>query len=135
VGSRGDDAVRLVATKNDVGSKICGPEGIGIAVGVAVVAAVAVVVNEGVNVITEYTCRRDMQPLWGDDGIELDEERNRRRGMKTREYTGGDVFLHPLGVISPYLRQAQLARDVRLAIVRTKPRKNPRTQRRRLGVM
>ena len=65
MGSRGDDAVRLV---NDAGSKICG--GIGVGVGAAVIAAVAVDVNAGVSIITEYTRRRRvMETLRGDDGI------------------------------------------------------------------
>lgn len=55
VGSRGDDAVRLVAGKNDAGSKkICGPE-VGVVVDATFVAAAAVDVNAGVRAITEYT--------------------------------------------------------------------------------
>ena len=78
MGSRGDDAVRLVAAKGNEGSKICGPEAIGVIVGAAIVAAVAVDVNAGVRVITEYTRRRrDMKVLRGDDGIGLNGERNR----------------------------------------------------------
>lgn len=58
MGSRGDDAVRLVPTK---GPKICDPEGIGV-VAVSVVAGVGVHDNVGVRVITECARRRDMQP-------------------------------------------------------------------------
>jgi hypothetical protein len=74
VGSRGDDAVRLVAAKNDAGSKIGGPE-VGV-IDATVVAPAAVDVNAGVRVITEYIRRRrDMQAPRGDDGI--GGERNR----------------------------------------------------------
>jgi len=76
VGSRGEDAVRLVAAKNDAGSKICGPKGV--VVDATVVTATAVDVSAGVRAITEYTCRRDMRALRGDDGIGLKSgERNR----------------------------------------------------------
>lgn len=89
VGSRGEDAVRLVAAKNDAGSKICGPKGV--VVDAIVVAATAVDVNAGVRAITEYTRRRDMRALRGDDGIGLNSgERNRGR-QKSSEYTYGDV--------------------------------------------
>lgn len=79
VGSRGDDAVRLVAAKNDAGSKICGPDRV--VVDATIVAAAAVDVNAGVRAITEYTRRRDMRALRGDDGI----------GLNGGEQTGGET--------------------------------------------
>ena len=82
VGSRGDDAARLVAGKNDAGSKICGPE-VDVTVDAIVVAAAAVDVNAGVRAMTEYTCCRDirdMRELRGDDGIGLNSGERYRGG-------------------------------------------------------
>ena len=98
VGSRGEDAVRLVAAKNDAGSKICDPERV-VVDATVVAAAAAVDVNAGVRAITEYTRRRDMRALRGDDGIGLDGgERNRGGRQRSREHTlrGRTVFLHAI---------------------------------------
>jgi hypothetical protein len=94
VGSRGDDAVRLVAGKNDAGSKICGPE-VDVTVDPTVVAAAAVDVKAGVRAITEYTCWRDMRASRDDDGIGLNSgERYRYRGEMEEQQipTHGQYF-------------------------------------------
>jgi len=83
VGSRGDDAVRLVAAKNEAGSKICGPE-VTVVVDATAVAAAAVDVNAGARVVIEYTRLRDMRALRGDDGIGL-ESGGRDRGESAEQ--------------------------------------------------
>lgn len=126
VGSRGDDAVRLVETKNGVGSKICGPEAIGASVvGISVVAAVAVDVNAGVRVITEYTRRRDMQAFRG-DGIGLNGERNRGRWKSRAANAPTGTYFYTLPGCS-YLPTSGPAR-VRCRLCSSGDRKEPSLQ-------
>lgn len=106
VGSRGEDAVRLVAAKNDAGSKTCGPERV--VVDATVVAAAAVDVNAGVSAITEYPRWRDMWALRGDDGIGLDGGERKPGGDRRAGNTPyGDVLY--FYTLSGYVRSCSRA--------------------------